>query len=295
VIILLSVAAVLSGLMLKAALPPFHKWNRELHENSPISIVAFLAVAFAAAVLAAFAKIFINGLFAFYGPEMNPNDWGRLVSLVAFAAMVFGTAQLTRQKEMVSLLYYSNIAQMGFILTGLVSMNQYGLQSAAFCLFAFMAAVSGIYAMILLVKNAGGSTQLTELRGLYHSNKFVGIMLAISLMSLAGLPLTAGFVAKLSVIQAAISMATIDRLYHWMYLLAAAGTICAVIAFFKFVRIVWSIFTRTSVSLTLTRIPWPALILISVMALTTVFFGVLPDSLLDYAAKISLAFGFMAE
>lgn len=294
IIILLSVAAMLSGLMLKAALPPFNNWGKELHDNNPHSIISFIAVAFVIAVLVAFAKLFINGLFAFYGPEMTPNDWGRLVSFVAFVAIVFGTANIFRQRDIVPFMRYSNFVQIGFIITGMVSMNQYGLQSAAFYMVAFMLAAAGIYTIMSLLKSSGFA-QIANLRGLYYSSKMLSVTLAIFLMSLAGLPLTIGFVAKFSVIEAALSMATVDKMYHWMFILAATATISAVVTFIKFTKITLSLFAKTENAPISVKTPFPVMIVLVITVLATILFGILPEPLLAYAAKISQAFGFMLE
>jgi len=295
VIILLAIAAILSGLMLRGGWLPFESWVHDLHKNWPIPLVAFMAAAFVPAVLLAFAKIFINGLFAFYGPEMNPNDWGRLVAFVAFVNIVFGTVQMLRQKNIMSLLFFSNITQSGFILTGMISMNQHGLKSAGFYLFAFMFSVMGAYAVIGLVRQSTAAANLEDFKGLSKSSLPLAILMTVYLMSLAGLPLLAGFVAKYSVIDAALEMAGSDRLYYWMYLLAGAGIVSAALMFFKFAKFSAALFGRTERPALTLQFPPAIIAVFAFTALGTLFFGIYPDPLLTLAGRIPQAFGFIIE
>ncbi len=295
VITLLAVAAILSGLIVKAGLMPFHGWLHGLHQNLPPGLVAFMAVAFMAALLLAFAKIFINGLFAFYGPEMNPNDWGRLVALVAFINIVFGTVQMLRQKEIISMLFFSNMAQIGFILTGMISINQHGLQSAGFYLIAFLFSSIGCYAVIGLVRQSTAATNLEDFKGLSKSSLPLAMLMAVYLMSLAGLPLLAGFVAKYSVINAALEVVAVDRTYQWMYLPAGAGIVCAAMMIFKFAQVAMSLFKRTEKPMLPIHFPAPIIAVFAITALATLFLGIFPDTLLALAARIPAAFGFMME
>jgi len=295
VIILLAIAAILSGLMLRGGMIPFNAWMHDLHKNLPIPTVALIATALVSAVLLAFAKIFINGLFAFYGPEMNPNDWGRLVAFVAFINIVFGTVQMLRQKDIMSMLFFSNIVQVGFILTGMISMNQHGLQSAGFYLFSVMFSLAGIYAVIGLVRQSTNSTNLGDFKGLSKSSMPLAILTTVYLMSLAGLPILAGFVAKFSVIDAALETAAVDKLYHWMYLLAGAGIVCAAIMLFKFVKFSIALFGRTEKSPLPIQFPAPLIAVFAITALATLFFGIFPDALLSLASQIPQAFGFIIE
>ena len=295
VIILLAVASILSGLILKAGFIPFNSWMHRIHKNLPLPIVSFVAVAFTSAVILAFAKIFINGLFAFHGPEMNPNDWGRLVAFIAFINIVFGTIQMLRQRNLVSLMFYANMAQMGFVLMGMISMVIHGLQSAGFYLISFMFSATGAYALIDIVKRQSASTNLDDFKGIAKSSLPIAIIFSVFLMSLAGLPLLVGFVAKFSIIEAALEMAGLDKSFHWMYILAGAGIVCAVISLIKLGRIAFSLFARTERPQIGLKFPLPVKFVLAVTALGTILFGVYPDPLLALAARLSAAFGFIIE
>ncbi len=295
VIILLAIIAILAGLLIKSGLIPFNSWIKEAQQNLPISITTYLSVAIVFGVIVAFAKIFINGLFAFHGPEMNPNDWGRLVGFVAFINIVFGTVQFLKQKEIMSMIHYSNIVQVGFILTGLTSMNELGLKSAGFSLAVYLFAMTGIYGVLALLRQNSNVTMLEDLKGLSKSSLLVSVVMAAYLMSLAGLPVLAGFVAKYSIIDAALETAAFDKVYHWLYLLTGAGIISAVIIFFKLSKLSLSMFRKSETAAVPLNMPIPLMLVFAITSAGTLFFGIFPDRLLQLAAQIPQAFGFMAE
>lgn len=295
VVILLTIAAVLSGLMIKAGLIPFNSWMKEVHQNLPVSINVFFTIVIVSGVMVALAKVFINGLFAFHGPEMSPNDWGRLMGFAAFVNIVFGTVQLLRQKELLPMIHYSNIVQIGFILTGFTAMSELGMKSAGFYLAAFMFAMAGIYGVLELVKKNLNVTSLEELKGLTRSSLLISIILAGYLMSLAGLPLLAGFVAKYSIIDAALESAARDKTYHWMYLLAGAGVLSMIAILFKFSKLSISLFKKSENTPVPISIPFPLLLTFAITGAGLLFFGIFPDRLLRLAAQIPQAFGFITK
>lgn len=295
VIILLSIVAILGGLMFKSGLIPFGNWLKDFYRTWPIPIGAFFAVAFISGILLAFAKVFINGLFAFHGPEMNPNDWGRLVAFVAFVNIVLGTIQLLRQKEFMTMIYYSIIVQIGFVLTGMVSMNVNGLQSAGFYFFTCLFALFGVFAVQGLLRQNSSVILLDELKGLSKSSLLVSILLVVYVMSIAGLPLLAGFVAKYTTIDAALETASKDKLYHWLYLLIGAVVFSSAVIFFRFTQLCISLFGKPDRPPVVIPIPFPIKMVLAVTAIGTLLFGIFPGKLLSFAAQLPQAFGFMIE
>ena len=295
VVILLCVLTLIAGFMMKMHLPPFHGWAKELYRKLPLPILAFLATAYITVILMSFSKVFVNGLFAFYGPEQLPNDWGRLVSLVAAGAIVTGTIKIIQLKEIRSMLFYLVIVQAGFVMTSIVSMNQLGPQAAGFHLVAFSLAMIGAVSVLYSLEKSRNFVNISELSGLYYSSKPLAFYLGLFFLSLGGLPLTVGFVAKFVIFEAAFSMAQTDFQYYWMYILAGIGLLCAAVLFFYFVSIVFSMFKGSSQEAVGIRLSPVFLIVLTLTAAATLFFGVLPDSLLDFSLEISRSFGFIIE
>jgi NADH-quinone oxidoreductase subunit N len=127
------------------------------------------------------------------------------------------------------------------------------------------------------------------------SSLLVSLVLAGCLMSLAGLPLLAGFVAKYSIIDAALESAARDKTYHWMYLLAGAGILSMISLFFKFSKLAISLFKKSENVPAPVTIPFPLKLTFAITGAGLLFFGFFPDRLLRLAAQIPQAFGFITE
>jgi NADH-quinone oxidoreductase subunit N len=293
--VLLSIVSILVGVILRAGLIPFQGWALAFYKKLPLPLVGFISVGFVAAVIIFFSKVFINGLFAFYGPEMNPNDWGRLVGFTAFVNIVFGTLRLYRQRDFISLIFYSNLIQIGFILTGLVSMRPTGVQAAGFYLCSCLLATFGIYAVFISVKKAFGNTELESLTGLYKSSKTLALTLTTYLMSLAGLPLLSGFVAKYSIIESALERADSSRDYHWLFLLIGAALISTVFVFIRFLKISVSLYRTAETPPVSLKITMATKVLFAITLVATLYFGIIPDWLFTFVSGIPSAFGFIIE
>lgn len=234
-------------------------------------------------------------MFAFHGPEMNPNDWGRLIGFVAFVNLLFGSIQLYRQNDLVDLMYYSNITQIGFILTGLLAMNPTGLRGAGFYIIAFVLATLGAYGVIYVISNSSKSTSLDSSKGLQKSSLLAAILLSIFLFSLAGLPLLAGFVAKFSVIEGALQRAATDKTYHWMYLVSGGAAVAALVTIIKFFKIVFSFFSTGEFPSLPFKIPFAVNMVLIALAVVIIAFGIFPDPILSFANRLPEAFGFTFE
>jgi len=293
VIISLAILLILGGVGFKLALPPFHQWTPDVYEGAPTPIAAFLSVGSKAAGLVAFAKIFINGLFAFYGAEMAPNDWGRLVGVGAILAMIIGNVVAIRQTNIKRMLGYSSIAQVGYIMIGMVSMNELGLTSVGFYMFTYMFANMGAFAVVAFFEDKTGSCQIQSYQGLSKSSPFLATSLTLFLLSLAGIPPLAGFVAKYSVFAAAINMATSGVAYHWIYWLVGVGLLTSVFALFYYVNPVKQMFFSKNDSPYKISLSAPAFTVVLIGIIGVILFGLYPDPILQFASQISASFGFL--
>ncbi|MEE8577518.1 MAG: NADH-quinone oxidoreductase subunit N, partial [candidate division Zixibacteria bacterium] len=196
VVLILASILIIAGLGFKLALPPFHQWAPDVYEGAPTPIAAFLSVGSKAAGIVAFAKIMVNGLYAFYDPVMAPNDWGVIVGILACAAMIWGNVAAIRQSNIKRMLAFSSIAQAGYIMIGMLAMNEMGLSSVGFYMFAYLFANMGAFAVVTIFEDLTGSTQIGSYAGLSKTSKFYSFCMAIFLLSLAGIPPLAGFMAK---------------------------------------------------------------------------------------------------
>ncbi|UCD62984.1 MAG: NADH-quinone oxidoreductase subunit N [Candidatus Zixiibacteriota bacterium] len=290
-ILVLAIVLVVAGIGFKLALPPFHQWAPDVYEGSPTPVAAFLSVGSKAAGLVAFAKIFVNGLFVFYGPEAAPADWGKLVGFVAVLAMVIGNVVAIRQSNIKRMLAYSSIAQAGYIMIGMVSMNEHGMASVAYYIFAYMFANMGAFAAVAIFEDKTGSCQIESYRGLSRTSPLLAISLALFLLSLAGIPPLAGFLAKYKVFAAAIAMATQNPSYNWLYWLVGVGLLTAVFSLFYYANVIKQMFFWSEDSPYRIRFSPPALAVILIGVVGILLFGIVPEPILKFAAEVYASFG----
>lgn len=294
VLLLLSNILIIAGIGFKLALPPFHQWAPDVYEGSPTPIAGFLSVASKAAGLVAFAKIFLNGLFAFYGPEMSPNDWGIFVGVLAILAMIIGNVVAIKQSNFKRMMAYSSIAQVGYIMIGMLSLNEHGLSSVGFYMFAYMFANMGIFGAIAIFEEKSGSCQISSYAGLSKTSPFFAASLSVFLLSLVGIPPLAGFMAKYKVFAAAISQVTTDPSYSWLYWLVGVALLTSVFSLFYYANVIRQMYFSNEDSPYTISFSFPSGMVIGLCLAGVFIAGLYPEPIFEFAAKISASFGFAA-
>ncbi len=290
-IISLSVVLLVAGIGFKLVLPPFHQWAPDVYEGSPTPVAAFLSVGSKAAGLVAFIKIFLNGLSAFYGPEMAPNDWGRLVGLLACLAMIVGNVLAIRQSNIKRMLAYSSIAHAGYIMIGMVAMNKIGVASVGFYIFTYLFANMGAFGIVAFFEDKSGSCQIASYSGLSKTCPLLSVSMAVFLLSLAGIPPLAGFVAKYYVFAAAIKAAGVDTAYSWMYWLVGVGLLTAVFSLYYYANVIKQMYFSAESSPYRIRLSAPAMSVVLIGLIGVFLFGLYPEPIMRFASKMSLVLG----
>ena len=290
-ILLMAVVTMLAGIGFKLSLPPFHQWAPDVYEGSPTPVAAFLSVGSKAAGLVAFAKIFVNGLSAFWGAEMAPNDWGLLTGVLACAAMIYGNVVAIRQTNIKRMLAYSSIAQAGYIMIGMVALNEHGLAAVGYYIFAYLFANMGAFAVVAMVEDDTGSCQIGSYRGLSQSSPMLSLSMTVFLLSLAGIPPLAGFMAKYKVFAAAISMAGQSSAYHWLYWLVGVGLITAVFSLFYYANIIKQMYFSAGVSSYRITLSWPATLVVLLGVVGVFVVGIYAEPILEFASDLPRAAG----
>jgi len=292
-ILSLAVVLLVAGIGFKLALPPFHQWAPDVYEGSPTPIAAFLSVGSKAAGLVAFAKIFLNGLSAFYSPVMAPNDWGKLAGLLACLALIIGNVLAIRQSNIKRMLAYSSIAHAGYIMIGMVAMNELGIASVGFYLFAYLFANMGAFGVVAIFEDKSGSCQITSYAGLSKTSPLLSISMTVFLLSLAGIPPLAGFLAKYYVFAAAIKVAATDPAFSWMYWLVGIGLLTAVFSLYYYANVIKQMYFSAELSPYRISFSAPAMSVLLIGLIGVFLFGLYPEPILQFASKMSLVFGFV--
>lgn len=224
-LVLLALVTVSVGLFFKIAAVPFHQWAPDVYEGAPTPITAYVSVASKAASFALLLRLFL-GVF---WPVRT--DWEWLLGAVAVATLTVGNFAALTQTNVKRLLAYSSIAHAGYILLGLVAGNETGLKGMAFYLFVYTFMNIGAFTIVILLRRQGLiGDELEDMNGLFYRSPVAAVLLLIFLLSLAGIPPTAGFLGKYFIFLALIES------QH--YLLAIFGALYVVPALYYYFRII---------------------------------------------------------
>jgi NADH-quinone oxidoreductase subunit N len=213
------------GFAFKVSAVPFHQWTPDVYQGAPTPVTAFMS---AATKVAAFMAL-IRVLDVAFQPLTW--DWTPVIWVLAAASVVVGSVLAIAQSDIKRMLAYSSIAHAGFILTGLTSPNQTGIRAALFYLVSYALMTLGSFGVVMLVSARGEEqTSLTSYAGLSKRSPLLAGLMTLFLLSLAGIPPTVGFVAKVGVFSAAI------RAGHTP--LALIGVVSSVVAAFFYLRVI---------------------------------------------------------
>ena len=222
---------MLVGFGFKLALVPFHMWAPDAYEGAPTPVTAFLSTASKAAAVAVILRTFISILPL----NMNVN---LIVALLAAVSMTVGNLVAITQNNVKRLLAYSSIAHVGYIMIGFVAYSAFGVQAVIIYTLAYLFTNMGAFALAVAIYNKIGSDDIRDYAGMSLKNPLLAFVFFIFLLSLAGVPPTAGFFGKLMVLGAAI-----DSGYVW---LAVIGVLNSVIALYFYARIAYYMYFAES-------------------------------------------------
>jgi NADH-quinone oxidoreductase subunit N len=239
-------ALVAAGLAFKVAAVPFHVWTPDVYEGAPTPVTAFMA---AGVKTAAFAVLTRVAMAAWAAPGVGDSAFGDVVAVLAILTMLFGNLLAIPQRSVKRMLAYSSIAHAGYLLVGVVAAGAAGARESAlsgilFYLAAYTATVIGAFAVVgTLERRLPGADDepadawdLARFSGLSRRRPGLAFAMAVFLLSLAGVPPTAGFVAKLLVFKAAIGAGA--------YGLAIAGVLTSALGAYYYLRVVVYMYMR---------------------------------------------------
>ena len=226
---------VFVGFGYKIAVVPVHMWCPDVYEGAPTEITAFLSVAPKAAGFAIIIRFFFNLIPAI--PELRiPNSvefqgyWQMIIAIISVLTMTIGNLAALHQTNLKRMLAYSSIAHAGYILMGLVILTTSGMQAMVLYLPIYLFMNMGAFFVVYIIERQTGKVDISEYEGLGWRMPLLGVMMAIFLFSLVGLPPLAGFIGKLYLFAAVISA-------KW-YILAVLGVLNGVVSLYYYARII---------------------------------------------------------
>lgn len=258
---------IIAGLGFKLGVVPFHMWIPDVYHGAPTAVTLFIA---AAPKVAAFA--FVMRLLA-VGLEDLASSWQDMLALMALLSMAIGNITAIAQSNLKRMLAYSTISHMGFLLLGILAANDNGYASAMFYIVVYVLMGLGSFGMILLLSRLGFEAEnLDDLKGLNQRSPWHAFVMLLLMISLAGLPPTVGFYAKLSVLQAAAGAG-----YLW---LAIAAVLLSVVGAFYYLRIVKLMYFDAPLDAEPVGARADISLLMSANGLSVLLLGILPQPLM---------------
>lgn len=216
---------VLVGFGFKLALVPFHMWAADVYQGAPAPVTTLVSTVSKAGALAALIR-FVTAFGAAPGSTV-----GQVLALLAAASMIMGNLLALRQNNVKRLLAYSSIAQLGYVVVAFLAGGRAGVEAATFYFAAYVATLIGAFGCVAALSGPEGEPEtLAHLRGLFWSRPLVAGVLTTCLLSLAGIPVTAGFVAKFYVLTVSVDAAL------WALVLTLVVT--SVVGLFYYLRVI---------------------------------------------------------
>lgn len=282
--LLLANLMILVGFSYKISAVPFHYWTPDVYEGAPITVTALLSVASKAAGFAVILRYFHSALTN--GGELwqiiGQIDWHFVISVLAVLTMTVGNLVALWQNNMKRMLAYSSIAHAGYLLMAVAVLNNTGMAAVLIYFFIYMLMNLGAFYIVQLVADKTGSEDMEDYVGLGYRSPLIGVALTLFLVSLTGLPPTAGFIGKLYVFTAVVKAG-----YVW---LAIIGVLNSVVSLYYYVRVVRNMYLRDVESqgekIVFSR---PVLTLVLLLAIPTLILGLYFGPLADWASA-SMAF-----
>jgi NADH-quinone oxidoreductase subunit N len=293
-LLLTGIGLIVTGLAFKASVAPFHQWTPDVYQGAPTPITTFMAVATKAAAFAIALRLFDDAL------GLAQLDWGPALAGLATATIVIGNVGALAQRSLKRLLAWSSVAQAGYLLAGVVVGSTLGLQATVFYLAVYLLMNVAAFAVVVARERVSErGDDLSSFENLGQIQPWLAWPMTIAMLSLAGVPATAGFIGKFYLIDAAVSGD-----YAWLGIVIVLGAVVSFAYYLRVIAVMWmggyevelpTVPPRTvkpvsgwSPEADLRAQPEVAVIA-TLFSAATILFGVWPDPLFDAARDVGTA------
>jgi NADH-quinone oxidoreductase subunit N len=283
---LLAATLLVAGFGFKMAVFPFQMWVPDVYEGAPTPITAYLSVASKAAAFAVIMRIFFVALAG----TLITSEWAQLFAVIAAVSMTVGNIVAIQQTNIKRMFGYSSVAQAGNFVVGLAAVSAanghftIAASGVLFYIATYAFTNLGAFLAIIAIQNATGSEQIRDYAGMAKRSPWLAAVLAFCLISLTGLPPSAGFFAKIFIFNAAI-----QAKFVWLVVIAVLNTLISAVYYLNVVRVMYLGEAEITTKL---RSGLPVRFGMTVAALGVLVFGVWPVPLLNAAQKAADVFRF---
>jgi NADH-quinone oxidoreductase subunit N len=287
-LVLIGTAMVFAGISFKLSLVPFHMWTPDVYQGAPAPVTGFLAAVSKGAIFAALMRLFMDAqLYRFASLLLA-------LSVVAAASMVIGNLLALKQNSLKRLLAYSSIAHIGYLIItivvyGSLQKTQFAVEAASFYLTAYIVTTLAAFAVLTILSaqteqtgDQADSDSIDSVRGLFWSQPLLALLFTIVLLSLAGIPLTIGFIGKFYIFTAGIEAQ--------LWLLIAALVVGSAIGIYYYLRIVFAM-TEQIDQIEITnsaqrQMSMVAKLVVYLLIVMIIALGVLPQPLIEQIGNL---------
>jgi NADH-quinone oxidoreductase subunit N len=274
----LAVILVVAGVGFKIAAVPFHMWAPDVYEGAPTPVTAFLSVGSKAASFAMLLRIFIEGL-----PSMSA-DWRMLFEALAIITMTIGNLAALTQTNLKRMLAYSSIAHAGYVLIGIVAGTPRGVSATLIYLLIYSFMQLGAFAVIVMMRRQDVvGDELKDFAGLHVRHPLAAFAMLLFMLSLGGIPPTAGFMGKFWLFGAAIEAG-----YVW---LAVIGVLNSAVSLYYYIRIVVFMYVKPPAPGSQPVMSPSLSLALAVAVVATLVLGIYPRVLFDLAESSARTLG----
>jgi NADH-quinone oxidoreductase subunit N len=232
--LLLGMTFVVAGVAFKLGAVPFHNWLPDVYQGANTPVTMFVGSAPKLAAFAMAIRLLVDGM------EGLSDDWRDLLVVMAVLSLAVGSVVAIAQTNVKRLLAYSTIGHIGFLLLGMLAANPVGYAAALFYILVYVLMALGAFGVLILLSQRGVEAEtLDDLKGLNARSPWLAAVMALFMFSMAGVPPTAGFYAKLLVLDAVVDQG--------MGVLAIVAVLFAVISAFYYLRVVWQLYFESPI------------------------------------------------
>ncbi len=295
-LVLMAMILMAAGMFFKVAAVPFHMWAPDAYEGAPTSITAFMSVGVKAASFAMFGRLFLYGLpdlrGAIAGDATNniPGlpGWALLLGVISAITIVWGNLGAMTQQNTKRLLAYSSISHAGYTLLGLIAGNQTGYTGFIIYLFIYTLMNLGVFGCIIALRRRGiAGDRMEDLNGLMKKAPGLTVMMTIFLLSLGGLPPTAGFIGKFYLFAGLIETGN-----PWLVRLAILAVVMTVVSFYYYLRFIRAMYIEGESEPQPVKLGAPLKVALVFSALLVISIGVYPQPVISLTQKAAFSQGF---
>jgi NADH-quinone oxidoreductase subunit N len=294
-LLLMSMILMAAGMFFKVAAVPFHMWAPDAYEGAPTSITAFMSVAVKAASFAMFGRLFLYGLPELHGAiEGNASKgvldlpgWALLLGVVSAVTMVWGNLAALTQNNTKRLLAYSSISHAGYTLLGLIAGNRTGYTAVIIYLFIYTVMNLGVFGCIIALRRRGiAGDRMEDLNGLMRKAPWLTVMMTIFLLSLGGIPPTAGFIGKLW-----LFMGLIETANPWLVRLAILAVLMSAVSLYYYIRFIRAMYIEPEAEVAPVKLGRPLQVALGAAALFVILAGIFPHWLIGATQRAASSEG----